>query len=101
MQTHSCVQVTGKVYLSFEACVCATKEKPLKSSGRITQKEYNMGFDILDKDHSGFLTRSEVGLESKRLFHVLDQDGDGKISRKEYEAGLSLPDEDFTKIAKL
>jgi hypothetical protein len=30
----------------------------LKSNGRITQKEYNMGFDILDKDDKGFLTRS-------------------------------------------
>jgi hypothetical protein len=28
--------------------------------------QYNMGFDILDKDDKGFLTRSEVGLESKR-----------------------------------
>ena len=58
-------QVTGKIYLFFEDCVCATKEKPLKSSGRITQKEYTMGLDTLDKDHSGFFTRSEVVLEKR------------------------------------
>ena len=37
----------------------------MKSGGRITQKEYNMGFDILEKDHSGFFTRREVVLEKR------------------------------------
>jgi hypothetical protein len=62
----------------------------LLGDGQISQKEYNMGFDILDKDNDGFVTLSEFGIASKVYFDLLDQDGDGKISRAEYKAGFAL-----------
>jgi hypothetical protein len=58
--------------------------------GQISQKEYNMGFDILDKDNDGFITRSEFGIASKVYFDLLDKDGDGKITRDEYKSGFAL-----------
>ena len=66
----------------------------IDGNGNIMQTEYNRGFDTLDKDHNGFLTRSEFGIASKLLFDLLDKDGDGKLSRKEYEAGFALMDID-------
>jgi hypothetical protein len=68
-------------------------EIDIDGNGHIMQtEEYNRGFDILDKDHNGFLTRSEFGIASKLLFNLLDKDGDGKLSRKEYEADFALMD---------
>jgi hypothetical protein len=66
----------------------------MDGDGRLTQLEYNMGFDILDKDQDGFLTSSEFGIASKLYFDKLDKDGDGKLSREEYNGGFAWIDTD-------
>ncbi len=55
----------------------------------VTRDEYNNGFDTIDTDKDGFITRKEWGAESIAL---LDKDGDGKLSRTEYEAGFDMFD---------
>jgi Ca2+-binding EF-hand superfamily protein len=64
----------------------------IDGDGRITRKEYNAGFDIIDTDRNGFLSKIEFGMASAAPFNLLDQDGNGQLSRKEFKAGFALFD---------
>lgn len=64
----------------------------IDGDGRITRKEYNAGFDIIDTDRNGFLSKNEFGMSSAAPFNLLDQDGNGQLSRKEFKAGFDLLD---------
>ena len=46
------------------------------------------GFDALDKDHDGYLSRAEAAGDARLLkgFDVADKNSDGKLSRSEYLA---------------
>ena len=54
----------------------------------MTRDEYN-GFDTINTDKDGFITRKEWGAETIAL---LDKDGDGKLSRAEHEPGFDMFD---------
>ena len=47
-----------------------------------------MGFERLDKNHDGFISRDEAkdAAELNTRFSELDKDNDGKLSREEYNA---------------
>jgi Ca2+-binding EF-hand superfamily protein len=49
------------------------------------------GFDALDQDNDGFLTRAEAAGNSRLLkgFDVADKNNDGKLSRSEYLAATA------------
>jgi len=64
----------------------------IDGDGRITRKEYNAGFDIIDTDRNGFLSKIEFGMSSAAPFNLLDQDRDGQLSRKEFKLGFDLFD---------
>ncbi len=62
--------------------------------GKPSRAEYNAGFDVIDADKDGFITRKESGAVSLAPFKLLDKGGDGKLFRTEYEAGFDLFDHD-------
>jgi len=66
----------------------------IDGNGSLDQEEYNKGFDIIDKDHSGLIERSEFGVSSRLFFDVLDLNGNGVLNREEYKAGFAIMDID-------
>ena len=62
----------------------------IDGNGSLDQEEYNKGFDIIDKDHSGLIERSEFGVSSRLFFDVLDLNEDGVLDREEYKAGFAI-----------
>jgi Ca2+-binding EF-hand superfamily protein len=66
----------------------------IDGNGSLDQEEYNKGFDIIDKDHSGLIERSEFGVSSRPFFDVLDVNRNGVLDREEYEAGFAIMDID-------
>jgi Ca2+-binding EF-hand superfamily protein len=62
--------------------------------GQISFLQYKNGFDVLDKDKDGFISRREFGCACGAPFPQLDKDGDGKLSRAEYEAAFNMFDID-------
>lgn len=60
--------------------IAADKDKPL------VKGEKDPGFNVLDKDNDGSLSRTEAAgnPELARRFKEADKDGDGKLSRTEY-----------------
>ena len=66
----------------------------IDDNGSLDQEEYNKGFDIIDKDHSGLIERSEFGVSSRLFFDVLDVNRNGSLDREEYKAGFAIMDTD-------
>jgi len=66
----------------------------IDGNGSLDQEEYNKGFDIIDKDHSGLIERSEFGVSSRLFFDVLDVNRNGSLDREEYKAGFAIMDTD-------
>jgi Ca2+-binding EF-hand superfamily protein len=62
--------------------------------GRITRAEYNSGFNIIDGDKDGKITKEEFGNVSHAIFDKIDLDGDGFLTREEWEAGFDMFDLD-------
>ena len=52
------------------------------------------GFNKLDKDHDGYLSRTEAAGNPQlaKRFKEADKDGDGKLSRKEYLTVMTKQD---------
>jgi Ca2+-binding EF-hand superfamily protein len=52
------------------------------------------GFTKLDKDHDGYLSRTEAAANPQlaKRFKEADKDGDGKLSRKEYLTVMTKQD---------
>jgi Ca2+-binding EF-hand superfamily protein len=52
------------------------------------------GFNVLDKDNDGYLTRTEAAANPylSQRFRSADKDGDGKLSRAEYLAVMAQRD---------
>ena len=61
------------------------KTQAKTGDGKLARDENNQGFDAIDADKDGFLTRNELGASAASL-SLLDTDGDDKVSRKEFEA---------------
>jgi Ca2+-binding EF-hand superfamily protein len=61
------------------------------NSGAVCAADKKTGFDALDKDDNGYLTRSEAAGNARLLkgFDVADKDNDGKLSRTEYLAATA------------
>jgi hypothetical protein len=53
----------------------AGKTKAKTGDGKLTRDEHNQGFDKIDADKDGFLSRKELGA-SASSFSPLDKDGD-------------------------
>ena len=52
------------------------------------RKDPEPGFNVLDKNNDGYLTRTEAAADSglAKKFKEADKNGDGKVSRAEYLA---------------
>jgi len=61
------------------------------ASGAAYSADKKTGFDALDKDNDGYLTRAEAAGDKRLLrgFDVADKDNDGKLSRTEYLAATA------------
>jgi Ca2+-binding EF-hand superfamily protein len=61
------------------------------SSGAVCAADKKTGFDALDKNNDGYLTRAEAAGDKRLLkgFDVADKDNDGKLSRTEYLAATT------------
>jgi len=61
------------------------------AAGAAHAADKKTGFDALDKDDNGYLTRSEAAGDKRLLkgFDVADKDHDGKLSRTEYLAATT------------
>jgi Ca2+-binding EF-hand superfamily protein len=84
------ITAATKALPGMEAMSGFVQKLDTDGDGKLSKPEYNAGFDVIDADKDGFITRSEFGTASLAPFSMLDKDGDGKLSRTEYEDVLQV-----------
>ena len=64
------------------------------NSSKHNSKDKDPGFNALDKNHDGYLSRTEAAGNPKlaKQFKQADKNGDGKLSRAEYLAVMAKQD---------
>src|SRR5579859_4802024 len=77
--------------LVLGAIAAALAFSPVYAAGN---KDKDPGFNALDKDHNGYLSRAEAAgnPELVKKFKQADKNGDGKLSRTEYLAVIAKKD---------
>ena len=64
------------------------RKQDANSDGKLAREEWKgkaQGFDRLDQDKDGFLTREELASPVKSALSKLDTDNDGKVARAEWK----------------
>ena len=64
------------------------RKQDVNSDGKLAREEWKgkaQGFDRMDQDHDGFLTREELASPAKGALRKLDVDNDGKVARTEWK----------------
>lgn len=64
------------------------RKQDTNSDGKLARDEWKgkaQGFDRLDKDQDGFLTREELAQPDAGRLRKLDADNDGKVARAEWK----------------
>ncbi len=63
------------------------------------QAKHDPGFNALDKNHDGYLSRTEAAKNPQlfKKFKQADKNGDGKLSRMEYLEAMTVQDASHAK----